>query len=403
MSSPLRSTASEVLWAHAVSPDDHDERAARITLWSVRGFGSMTAALALALSEGRVTRFWSDPSLPLALLEASQSVVALRRGLPEVLREDPHDVVASQRDRLPAESRIIHLGDPGYPEGLAVMADPPWVLYVSGRFSEGGGRRVAIVGSRRAPTASEVASARLSRGLAEAGAQVASGGALGLDAVALRAAVDAGSKTIAVLPCGLGALSPRANLRLFGGIVASGGALISELPPTVTPRAFAYRRRNRILVGVSDAVVVARASLKSGTMIMARAALELGVPLGVMPPTYLDVDAKGSCTLLRDARVGWVLGVEDALGLCDAEARPEPTIEAVIPAITRTVRTPTPPDDVSEDALVVFGCLGREWEAQDELGRGLGWPPGRVASALTELELSGAAVKAPGASRWRAV
>ncbi len=311
---------SAILWSHADGARDPAERAARLAIWSLPGVGPSAIAHILSVTDGRACRLWTDPELARRACASGLSSRALEAELPGALARRLDDVERDELMKLPDGARIVHLGDPGYPYGLARMKLPPLVLYCWGDASALElGHRVAIVGSRRDSGWATRATANLARRLVASGIVVASGGALGLDAVALGAAVEQGGQTLAVLPSGLSRLSPASNKNLFDSIVTSGGALVTEIPPPVTPRRYTYARRNRILAACSDVVVVARASDPSGTMLTVTAARDLGVPLGALPPVFGDSGANGSIRIL-DEGARLILGAQDALELCYAPA-----------------------------------------------------------------------------------
>ena len=171
--------------------------------------------------------------------------------------------------------RVVHPADPEWPPGLNELAvhQPPKELFVAGRALDAGPTTVAVVGTRR-PTATGVDVARrISTGLAEAGYVVVSGLAVGIDAVAHRAALDAGGYTIAVLGCGLDVCYPARNARLREQ-VRERGTLVSEYPPGTMPWRRHFPERNRIIAGLVAGVVVVEGGEKSGALITARIALD---------------------------------------------------------------------------------------------------------------------------------
>jgi DNA processing protein len=189
--------------------------------------------------------------------------------------------------------------DADYPAQLAAIPDPPIVLWLRGRARLLGGPSVAVVGSRRAtPTALAVAR-RLAAGLADAGFVVVSGMARGVDAAAHAAALETGGRTVAVLGSGPDVIYPREHEPLAARIVRA-GLLASEFPPGTAPRAAHFPLRNRIISGLSRAVVVVEASRQSGSLITARAGLEQGREVMAVPGNVLSGRNEGSHALIKD-------------------------------------------------------------------------------------------------------
>ena len=193
----------------------------------------------------------------------------------------------------------LAIGAPDYPAPLAAIPDPPPVLWRRGRQAALAAPAVAIVGSRSgSPYAREVAG-RLGSDLAGCGVAVASGLARGVDAAAHRGALDAGGPTIAVLGCGVDVAYPPEHGPLLAA-VSDAGAAVSELPPGAPPRPFHFPRRNRIISGLSLAVVVVEASERSGSLITARCAAEQGREVMAVPGNVLTGRCRGSHALIKD-------------------------------------------------------------------------------------------------------
>ena len=192
--------------------------------------------------------------------------------------------------------RLSVVGDPGYPSRLAEgwpQTDGPVVLATAGGFPPDAAT-VALVGSRNATSYGTGITAWLAEAAAVAGAHVVSGGAVGIDAAAHRAALDTRGGTSVVLGCGHGVAYPRAHARpggLFGAIRRGGGALLSEQFPDVPPRAGVVRARNRIVAALADVVVVVEGGARSGALLTATAALERSRTVLAVPG---DVRASGS-------------------------------------------------------------------------------------------------------------
>jgi DNA processing protein len=195
---------------------------------------------------------------------------------------------------------VVTWGDAAYPPALAAIADPPAVLWIDGQAPTLAARPcVAIVGSRAAtPYGLEVAG-RLACDLASQGLTIVSGLARGADSAAHRGALRAPGTTVAVLGSGVDVMYPREHLPLAKDIAAH-GAIVSELPPGTPPNPGFFPRRNRIISGLSRAVVVIEANEKSGSLITARCAADQGRDVLAVPGNVLTGRNRGAHALLRD-------------------------------------------------------------------------------------------------------
>jgi DNA processing protein len=213
-----------------------------------------------------------------------------------------------------------------YPQSLRDDRAAPPIVSWTGALETG--PAVAVVGSRKpSPDGLEVARA-LGRGLAAAGVTVVSGMALGVDSAAHEGALQAGGPTIAVLAGGADVAYPRSKRALHGRI-REHGAVLSEAPPGFVPRRWCFPARNRIIAGLASATIVVQAAARSGSLITAELAMDLGRDVGAVPGSPLDWRSAGANALLRDGAtvvrdavdaLDLALGVGHGLGT-DADAR----------------------------------------------------------------------------------
>lgn len=187
--------------------------------------------------------------------------------------------------------------DAAYPTCLRQTSDAPLVLYVKGALPEAP-YAVAIVGSRRCTGYGVKAAGYFATAMARDGIPVISGGARGIDTAAHEACLQAGGVTVAVLGCGLDVCYPAENARLFARIVKR-GALVTEYPPGVPPLAANFPARNRIIVGLSQAVLVAEAGQRSGAVITANIAADEGRDVYCVPGNIFDLTSIGCHELIR--------------------------------------------------------------------------------------------------------
>ncbi len=287
-------------------PDAEGELLARLRLARTRGVGARRAKLLeercgppldlfrLGLEGLRALEV--PPRIAHALVDPRFAELA-RAELAEH-RAGGHDLIALESER--------------YPEALAEIHDPPQVLSLRGSF-ERDALRVAIVGARRGtPEGLEIAY-ELGLGLAAAGVVVVSGLARGIDTAAHEGALAAGGRTLAVLGSGLCRIYPRRNAGLAERITRQ-GALISEFAPTTEPRRHTFPQRNRIVTGLSEAVIVVQAGPRSGALLSADFALQQGRELCAVPGSIREPLSQGTNELLRDG-AHFVTCVEDVLDL----------------------------------------------------------------------------------------
>lgn len=217
----------------------------------------------------------------------------------------------SQRSLRPAEELIQYCADNGisvistedkrYPAKLSEVYAPPQILYVKGEMPDFDNLvSVSIVGSRKCSEYNRRFSYELSNKLAQAGVFVISGMALGIDASAHNGALDAGSRTAAVLAGGVDVVYPKQNKTLYDNIV-SNGAVISERPPGMTGRGSFYRERNRIITGLSNGIVIIEGELSSGTKLTADWAVSSNRDLFAVPGRPSDKGSALPNRLIKDS------------------------------------------------------------------------------------------------------
>lgn len=307
---------------------DHDpEWHAWVDLASVDGVGpSIFAGLVAALGSARAVLDAARRGRLESALRPREK--ALRdqpfRSLPPSLIDSLADA-ARHPDRelrrlVALDATAVTWRDAAYPSRLRGRDDAPPVLFVRGSPAVlDAPRAIAIVGTRRPTPAGRAFAGAAGAAIAETGAVVVSGLAYGIDGAAHAAVVAAEKPTVAVIGSGLGVLAPAAHRRLADEIVRAGGAVVSELASLVEPTKGTYPRRNRIIAGLADATIVVEAPSRSGALITARLAADLGRGLFVVPGRPWDASTAGCVMLLReipDARVVYdVPTLLDDLGL----------------------------------------------------------------------------------------
>jgi DNA processing protein len=285
--------------------------------------------------------------------------------------------------------------EPAYPVPLAAIEDPPPLVTVRGDAALLSRRNVAVVGARNASANGRAFAEQIARDLGKAEFVVASGLARGIDAAAHKGALASG--TVAVLAGGINVCYPPEHQALSDAI-AEQGALVAELPPGTEPLARHFPRRNRIISGLSEGVVVVEAALRSGSLITARLAGEQGREVFAVPGSPLDPRCHGSNNLIRHG-AALTESAEDVLrGLGGRRIASVPEAASAA-ALAEPDLAPLPPPaeaDSDKARTLLIEHLSPSPTAVDELVRQTQLPPALVASALLELELAGRIERHPG-------
>ncbi|MEE8473758.1 MAG: DNA-processing protein DprA [Myxococcota bacterium] len=302
---------------------------------------------------------------------------AYPRAIPSTRGELDAAVAALARDGVVA----VPFGSPPYPSALESLEDAAPLLLVRGEVSALAAPSVAMVGSRAASAYGRSVARRLATEFAEAGLVVVSGLALGIDAIAHTAALDAGGRTVAVQACGPDRVYPSAH-RSLARRIAGQGAIVSEFPPGTAPLPYYFPLRNRLISGLASAVVVVEARERSGSLITAQHAADQGRDVFAVPGPISAPTSAGPNRLLRDG-AGVVLSAEDVLG--------EFRRSGELPSHPRRASNSPEPDRpglTGERHRIVRGLL-REPATRDQLARRLDLAPEKLALDLLELELEG--------------
>jgi DNA processing protein len=296
------------------------------------------------------------------------------------------DLEAERQAYVRAGLNAVCRHEPAYPAALRDDRAGPPILSWAGALPDG--PAVAVVGTRRAsPDGLEVARG-LGRGLAAARVTVVSGMALGIDSAAHEGALQAGGPTVAVLAGGADVAYPRSKRALHGRIREQ-GAVVSEAPPGFVPRRWCFPARNRIIAALASATIVVQAAARSGSLITAELAMDLGRDIGAVPGSPLDWRSAGVNGLLRDGAcvvrdaadaLDLALGVGHGLGT-DPEAR----TAGLAPLLRSLLRR------VGEGAASIDALAATPAEAAAAL------------AGLTELELLGLVVRGPGGTYQKAL
>jgi DNA processing protein len=323
------------------------------------------------------------------LLQRCGSAAAAIDALPGLARR-PVDIPSKAEAERELEAgarlgaRLICGADAAFPPLLAALDPPPPLIWVLGRAELLTAPAVAVVGARVASAAGQRFARTLAADLGQAGRVIVSGMARGIDGAAHEGALPTG--TVAVLGGGVGDIYPPEHANLHERLAVE-GAIISETPPDHRAQARDFPRRNRLISGLSLAVVVVEAELKSGSLITARLAAEQGREVLAVPGSPLDPRARGTNDLLRQGATVCE-GAEDVLraleGLGGLRERERPSWGGPAQA---------PPDALRER---VAALLSPTPVTLDDLVRAAGGSAPAVFAAVVELSLAGLAEFGPG-------
>ncbi|WP_336245312.1 DNA-processing protein DprA [Maritimibacter dapengensis] len=293
---------------------------------------------------------------------------------------------------------MLTYGSSDYPARLADIPDPPPILWALGDTSLLTRFPTAIVGARNASSLGLRMSRRLSGELGREGQVIVSGLARGIDTAAHQAALETG--TIAVFAGGVDVVYPSENT-VLGEEIARAGLRLSEAPMGLSPQARHFPRRNRIISGLSRAVVVVEAAAKSGSLMTAEMALEQGREVFAVPGHPFDARSAGCNRLIRDGAT-LLRGPQDVLSVLaempDAHA-PQPDMSE---NVAETEQLPAPPVETRTLAetlqlhQMILDRLDTAPLPEDQLIRDLSQPASDVTSELTQMEMEGAILRGPG-------
>ena len=288
-------------------------------------------------------------------------------------------------------ARLVGMGEPDYPRQLKNCEAPPPLVTIKGNTALFNKPPVAIVGSRNASVIGTRFTERLAHDLGEAGFAVVSGLARGIDAAAHRASIKTG--TVAVLAGGLDRPYPPENLPLYHAIPEQGGALISEMPMGAEPRSRDFPRRNRIIAGLSLGLIVVEAAERSGSLISARMAGDMGRTVFAVPGSPLDPRARGTNLLIKQGAtlVTEANDVIEALQPIAGSAAYQTDLPIQPDLLSHAMEEPESFQPMASDEQrdIIIDALGPVPTDIDTLMRHTGMDAGAVQLVLLELDLAG--------------
>jgi len=353
--------------------------AAWLRLERTHGIGPRAAAALLAAFGSPEAIFRVDFCALSKFVSPAQADALLQAVSPDTVRL----IEATQRWLDEPGRHLLALGQPGYPELLANIHDPPMLLYINGRMELLNMPALAIVGSRNASVQGKANAQAFAEALSMAGVAIVSGLALGVDAAAHEGALRGPGSTVAVVGTGPDLVYPARN-RALAARIAQDGCIVSEYPIGMPPLPSNFPKRNRIISGLAAGVLVVEAAAQSGSLITARQAAEQGRDVFAIPGSIHAALSKGCHELIREGAklVDTAQDVLEAmqvspLVLTQAQAQP------AVPAAQG-----------SDDALLA--ALGHDPVEPDALLARVGGTPGELGTRLLLLELAGQLERLPG-------
>ncbi|HEY6737004.1 MAG TPA: DNA-processing protein DprA [Candidatus Saccharimonadia bacterium] len=275
----------------------------------------------------------------------------------------------------------ISSNDSEFPDVLRALANPPKSINVLGKMPFG--HYVAIVGTRKCTAYGRQITYQLARDLARAGAVIVSGLAAGVDGIAHQAALDVGGKTVAVLGHGLNRIYPHAHRPLAMDILAGGGALVSEYDLGVPPLPHHFVERNRIIAGLSEALIVTEAGVDSGALITANAMKQLQRRIMAVPGNLTSPSAAGPNNLIYDGAL-FIRSASD-----------------VIADLGYLTHEPIPVPARSPQEAKLLELMGKSTATADALIEASGLSAAEFANIISLMEITGK-VRNLGAGLWAA-
>lgn len=272
----------------------------------------------------------------------------------------------------------INQNDELFPETLKIIKDSPKKLYCIGNINILKNKKISVVGSRKCTAYGKSIAERLSTKLSNSGVSVVSGLARGIDSCAHMGALKEAGSTIAVLATGIDRCYPASNQGLYNEI-SKNGLIISENPPGYICRRYDFPRRNRIISGISDAVVVVEAPLRSGALITAEYAMEQGKELFAIPGNITSFFSIGCNQLIREG------------------AKPVAVLDDILMDLNIEVQNNESNLNLGDDEFAVYDIIRKRGElSTEDLMKFTDFEVPKLAGILTVLEMKGAITNSMG-------
>ena len=272
--------------------------------------------------------------------------------------------------------KCVDAGAPDFPEKLKKLSGMPKKLYYRGNLPDSSRPSAAVIGARMSSPYGRCQAFRYARTMSKYGVQIISGLARGIDAEGHKGALEADTPTFAVLGSGVDVCYPSSNKWLYQRILEKGGGIISELPCGTPPQSWTFPARNRIISGLSDAVLVVEAKEQSGSLITANFALEQGHSVYALPGPVTEELSKGCNKLIFD---GAGIAYSPEIMLMEWGIQPQKNKR----------NSEKKKLGLAPELDLVYSCLDLRPENPDVLIAKTGFSAAKVSAVLAELELMG--------------
>lgn len=353
----------------------------RIALNKIEGFGPATIKRLLSAA-GTARNVFECPETWRRKLQSSKRFHGEIRINDTIRKQVEEELQLMEKHHI----KLCHYLDPSYPGRLKRCPDAPLLFYYLGNGDFQQPRMLAVVGTRNATAYGTRSLTKILGELKESNITTVSGLAYGIDTVAHQESVNLGMSTMAVMGCGLGTIYPSSNRTLAERILAHGGTLISEFDFHTGPDRMNFPARNRIIAGMSDAVLVAESGIKGGSIITAHIASTYNRDIFAIPGTIFDERHAGCHELIRKNIAAIVTSGNDLLEMMNWDSAPQSIQTELFP-------------NLSEEEETIYRFLSQGRKNIDEIaGHCPEHSPSKLAGLLLTMELKGVIIALPGKS-----
>lgn len=325
----------------------------------------------------RLLDFFEDPLLAWQASDSELKSLGIHQNVLENLKQKRRELNPQQflEQVISKGLKILTIYDDNYPESLKQIYDPPVVLYYKGQILASDKKAIGVVGTRKVTGYGALVTKKLTEGLVNSGFTIVSGLARGVDTIAHQTALNSGGRTLAILAGGINSIFPPQNTDLASKIIDGNGAYLAEFPPDYPHLAGNFPSRNRIIAGLSKAVLVTEAAIDSGSLITARCALDQGKDVFAVPGPITSELSLGPFSLIKEGAslVSTAEDILEALGV-DLRSTPLKKVEEL---------------NLSKTENEILTSLKNETKHIDEIVRDLKISASEISGALIKMEILG--------------
>lgn len=286
------------------------------------------------------------------------------------------DAIEKQYSELKEKQiEFYSIENPKYPKRLLTMDKPPFCLYVRGKLPQENEKTIGIIGARDGTAYGQEVARYYGKEFANLGISVISGMARGIDGIAQQSALEYGGLSYGILGCGVNICYPKENFSLYQKLIEQGG-IVSEYSPDTTPKAGLFPRRNRIISGLSDGILVIEAKKKSGTLITVDWALEQGKDIFAVPGRAFESYSEGCNQLIQ-------MGAKLVRNIEDFYEEYQINHKDVRKNYEKNLKT------LDKNQKVVYSCLSLEPKYLDSIRKETNFSTKELLSTLFHLEMVG--------------